>query len=86
MDSIIKLLDWIRHRYIAHSTICNADASQVREDIKTLIDTGAFNTMIDLSLAERFGIMLPIKIPVSIGGNLGESQGCIIPKLIVARS
>ena len=38
-------------------------------------------TMIDFDLANRFSILLPIKIPISIGGNLGEAQGCIIHKI-----
>ena len=37
--------------------------------------------MIDLDLAKRFGTMLPIKIPISIGGNRGEARGCIIHKI-----
>jgi len=48
-----------------------------------LLDTGAFNTMIDFELAKRFGIMLPITIPITIGGNAGEAIGCIMPYLTV---
>jgi len=79
----IELLDWIRHRYMAYATISNADGSLKRAEVKTLIDTGAFNTMIDFGLAKRFGILLPMKIPVSIGGNLGEARGCIMPKVVL---
>jgi hypothetical protein len=49
----------------------------------TLLDTGAFNTMIDIEFAETFGIMLPMTIPITIGGNLGKAQGCVIPKIII---
>jgi hypothetical protein len=39
--------------------------------------------MIDFDLAKRFGTILPTKIPISIGGNLGEAQGCIIHKVAI---
>jgi hypothetical protein len=39
--------------------------------------------MIDIELAKRFCTMLPITIPISIGGNLGEARGCIIHKATV---
>jgi len=37
--------------------------------------------MVDIDHAKNFGIMLPITIPISIGGSLGEAQGCILPKV-----
>jgi len=37
--------------------------------------------MVDIDHANDFGILLPMKIPISIGGNLGEAQGCILPKV-----
>lgn len=78
MGYTINLLSEIRHRYIAHAKLSRHDLEQQADGVMTLLDTGAFNTMIDLRLAKRFGIMLPMKIPVSIGGNLGEAQGCIL--------
>jgi hypothetical protein len=76
----IELLPGTRHRYITRSQIVSFNTSQKDDDVITLIDTGAFNTMIDLSIAERFVTMLPLTMPISIGGNLGEAQGCIIHK------
>ena len=81
MDYTIELLEDIRHRYISLSTLYAKNSSLSMPDIRTLLDTGAFNTMIDSSLAKRFGVMLPIIIPISIGGTLGEAQGCIIHRI-----
>ena len=83
MGYTLKLLGKIRHRYIANVAVSNLDSSIVDHEVKMLLDTGAFNTMIDFDLAKRFGVMLSIKTPISIGGHLGEAQGCIIPKLTV---
>ena len=81
MDCTIKLIEQIRHRYIALANIHNADLTRSLPDVRTLVDTGAFNSMIDIDLATDYGIMLPMKIQISIGGNLGEAQGCILPKV-----
>jgi len=66
---------------MAHATISDINSSRKRTQIKTLIDTGAFNTMIDIELAKNFGTMLSIKVPISIGGSFGEAQGYILPKV-----
>jgi predicted aspartyl protease len=52
--------------------------TQTMTDVRVLIDTGAFNTMIDLALAQRFGILLPDSMTVSIGGKTGKAQFCVI--------
>ena len=78
MDYTINLLSWVRHRYIAYATLSDTASAESLINVPVLMDTGAFNTMIDISLAKKFGIMLPVKIPVSIGGSLGEAQGCIL--------
>jgi hypothetical protein len=61
-----------------YSTLSNQTFLLSDVNVLTLLDTGAFNTMIDLELAKKFGVILPIIVPITIGGNLGESQGCII--------
>ena len=81
MDYTIELRDDIRHRFITHARLNNFDSSRQAPKILTLVDSGAFNSMIDIGLAKTFATMLPIKIPISIGGNLGEAQGCIIHKV-----
>jgi hypothetical protein len=81
LDYTIKLIEQIRHRYITLADIYNVDSSQVMPNVRTLVDTGAFNSMVDTIFAANYGIMLPMKIPISIGGNLGEAQGCILPKV-----
>ena len=66
---------------MAHAKLNNPKSSQEATRVMTLLDTGAFNTMIDLGYAKRFGVMLPMHIPISIGGGLGEAQGCILHKV-----
>ena len=46
-----------------------------------LIDTGAFNTMIDSAIIADFGILLPLKIPIAIGGAAGETQACMLHRI-----
>ena len=79
MDYTIELRSEVRHRFIASVALSNEDSSRVDQKVMMLLDTGAFNTMIDFGLAKSFGFLLPI----SIGGSLGEAQGCIIPQIIV---
>lgn len=81
MDYTIRLIEQIRHRYIALATIHSINSSQSMTDVRTLLDTGAFNSMVDIDHAEDFGILLPMTIPISIGGSLGEARGCILPKV-----
>ena len=81
MDYTIELRDDIRHRFIAHAKLNNFDSSRQSPKVLTLLDTGAFNSMIDIGLAKTFATLLPITIPISIGGNLGEAHGCIIHKV-----
>jgi hypothetical protein len=77
----IKLLEDTRHRYIAYATLHGIGDAESRSDIRTLVDTGAFNTMIDTDFAKQFGTMLPLYIPVVIGGHSGMTQGCILNKV-----
>ena len=74
----IDLLGDVRHRYVALASISNAEMTQTMTDVHVLIDTGAFNTMIDFALAQRFGILLPESMTVSIGGKTGTAQFCVI--------
>ena len=83
MAYTIDLLKDIRHRYMALATLHKNKSTQPMPDIRTLVDTGAFNTMIDSYLAEKYGHMMPIFIPVVIGGHSGNAQGCILSKLII---
>ena len=83
MEYTINLLDRIRHRYISHAVLKNYNSTEMVDAIPALVDTGAFNTMIDIALAKRFGFILPMSIPISIGGNHGEAQGCIVHRLTV---
>ena len=78
MDYTVNLLEEVPHRYLLYMELSNPKSSRKPIEVTTLLDTGAFNSMIDLNLAERFCFMLPIYIPISIGGNLGEAQGCIL--------
>jgi hypothetical protein len=52
-------------------------------DVRVLIDTGAFNTMIDLALISNFGTVLPSGMDISIGGNAGHARFCIIDNLTI---
>jgi hypothetical protein len=83
LGNIVKLLDDVRHRYIAFATLFNDEVSQVMTDVRILVDTGAFNTMIDSALANKFGILLPEKMTVSIGGKIVDTQFCIIRNLAI---
>jgi len=76
LDYTIELRDDIRHRFIAHTKLNNFDSSRQAPKVLTLLDTGAFNSMIDINLAKTFATMLPITIPISICGNLGEASIC----------
>ena len=78
MEYTVELIKEIRHRYIMYSTLTRLDSSKAEANILTLLDTGAFNSMIDVTLAKRYGLMLPITIPISIGGSLGGAQACIL--------
>jgi len=67
---------------MSRSIINNAGSARIRKHVKTLLDTGAFNTMIDIVLAKRYAVLLPnMEFQITIGGNAGLAQGCIIPKL-----
>ena len=61
----VNLLCDVRHRYVALASLGNAELTQTMTDVRVLIDTGAFNTMIDLALAQRFGVLLPESMAVS---------------------
>jgi predicted aspartyl protease len=54
------------------------------ENVRVLIDTGAFNTMIDRALAEKFATLLPDSMAISIGGKTGKAQICIIHSLTLS--
>jgi len=58
--------------------------TQTMTDVRVLFDTGAFNTMIDLALAQRFGVLLPNSMTVSIGGKTGKAQFCVISYLTLS--
>jgi hypothetical protein len=77
------MLTEVRHRYLAEISLSNIDATRIDPEVMMLLDTGAFNTMVDFELAKRFGTMLNFTIPVSIGGNSGEAHACILHKLSV---
>jgi hypothetical protein len=82
--NIVDFLADIRHRYIALATLESADLSQGMTDVPVLIDTGAFNTMIDSALAQKFGVLLPGNMTISIGGKTGIAQFCIISNMTLA--
>ena len=77
----VNLIQRIRHRYVALASLSNADKSHVMTDIRVLFDTGAFNTMIDATLAGKFGTLLPYSMAISIGGKAGKAQYCIIDSM-----
>ena len=77
----VNLLDDVRHRYVTLASLSNAEMTQTMTDVRVLIDTGAFNTMIDLALAQRFGILLPESMVVSIGGKTGKARFCVISSI-----
>ena len=58
-------------------------SSKQMPNVPTLVDTGAFNTMVDFELANEFGSILPLVIPISIGGIRANSRGCVIHKMTI---
>jgi hypothetical protein len=78
LGNIVDLLIDVRDRYIALASLYNDETSQIMTDVRVLIDTGAFNTMIDSALVHKFGILLSENMTVSIGGKVINTQFCII--------
>jgi len=68
-------------RYIINATLHPLSDSEQKEEIPVLIDTGAFNNMIDIDLVEGFGHFIPVYISVTMGGEKGRTDGCILPKV-----
>ena len=81
MAYTIDLLGDIRHRYMALATVHSMGDKSSMPDIMTLFDTGAFNTMIDIDHAKKYGAMLNMPVPVVIGGHSGIAEGCILWKV-----
>ena len=83
MAYTIDLLQDIRHRYITLATLHDVKDAQPMPDVRVLLDTGAFNTMIDVDLVDTYGALLPFFIPVTIGGHSGEAQGCVLYRVSI---
>jgi len=66
---------------MALATIHSMEDKSSMPDIMTLMDTGAFNTMIDIDHAKKYGAMLNMPVPVVIGGHSGMAQGCVLWKV-----
>ena len=80
LEYIIDINKNIKHRCITSTTIRNITDTREASGIKTLVDTGAYNTMIDIKLVKDFGILLPEKynMGVTIGGHTEDVRCCIL--------
>lgn len=65
-------------RILTTATMIGSNLGQTPIDVPVLIDTGAFNTMVDSAIVGYFGKILTYKFGIKIGGNDGIAQGCIL--------
>ncbi|MCL2603339.1 MAG: retroviral-like aspartic protease family protein [Defluviitaleaceae bacterium] len=68
-------------RYAFHVRLWDKTTGKFRAPVLTLLDTGAFNTIIHKELASTYGIILNKTMHVSIGGYKGDADLCIIHKM-----
>jgi len=68
----------MRHRIIIDGHIHSQNSSGLKLPTKIFVDTGAFNTMIDIDIVQDFGVLLPMPFEVTIGSYKGIATGCIL--------
>jgi hypothetical protein len=70
----------ITDRYIADAIL---HAKGMNQKVVVFIDTGAFNTMVDMQYAKDFGALLPLHMHIAIGGRELKTQACILHKVVM---
>ena len=68
-------------RYVFSANLWDEKHNKYSEDIRVLLDTGSFNTIIHRSLVSNHGTMLKKTMLTSIGGYKDEANLCIINKI-----
>ena len=80
----IKLEEKDISRYITTASLETFNGLRQKTNIRVLIDTGAFNSMIDLSILNDKRVLAELTGTthiVSVGGYSGIARGCIIYKM-----
>jgi len=80
--STVALSKWFEHRYKFDAKVYNL---QTNGFVGTTIflDTGCYNTMIPMDLAEKSGHSLGFKVKYSLGANVVETEAFSIDKIMI---
>ena len=82
MSNYLVRLNPARHcRYAFVVQLWDSRSGAFGNDVKVLLDTGSFNTIIHTNLIDRYGIMLKSSMLTSVGGFKGMANLCVINKV-----
>ena len=68
-------------RYVFSVKLWENRLNRYGGDVKVLLDTGSFNTIIHKDLVPKYGRMLQTTMMTSVGGYRGESNLCVLEKI-----
>ena len=80
--STVVLSKLFEHRYKFNVSIYNIH-SKVFEITPVFLDTGCYNTLIPMHLAEQCGRSLGFKLTYSLGGNRFQAEAFSIDKIMI---
>jgi hypothetical protein len=78
----VALSKQFEHRYKIDADIFNIHKKNP-EPVTIFLDTGCFNTLIPIALAQQTGHSLGFKINYSIGGSVMETEAYSIDKIMI---
>lgn len=78
---LVKLNPKRTCRYVFVARLWNGRLRKYDYDVKVLLDTGSFNTVIHESLVEEHGKMLKSSMMTSVGGYKGMANLCVINEM-----
>ncbi|MCL1997674.1 MAG: retroviral-like aspartic protease family protein [Turicibacter sp.] len=68
-------------RYVFGTKLWNVKANRYSNEVKVLLDTGSFNTIISENLAKKYAAKTNITLKTKVGGFSGDSPLYIIQKM-----
>ena len=68
-------------RYVFFTRLWNSYLNDFDNDVKVLLDTGSFNTVIHKALVDNHGRMLNSSMMTSVGGYKGMANLCVLNKM-----
>jgi len=80
--STVALSKLFEHRYKFFANVYNLLKKDF-EEVTVFLDTGCYNTMIPMDLAEKSGHPLGFKVKYSLGANVVETEAFSIDKIMI---